>query len=518
MRVKSSILNISAGLVNQLIITLLSFFSRTVFIQILGVEYLGVNGLFTSILAMLSLAEAGIGSSIIYSLYKPVAENDQEKINVLIRLYKRAYLVIALIVLVLGLSIIPFLHLFVKNAEVEHIQLIYLLFLANTITPYLFQHKNSFLNVSQKSYIITGIYSISSIISMILKIVILYFTRNYILYLVIDSIITITNGVVLTLIVNKLYPFLKEKVSGELDTAIKSNIIRNIRAIILQNIGTYLIFSTDNIIISSFVSVLAVGLYSNYNMLIDICRTFINQVFNNVYYSLGNLVAKENTEKIYSVYKVYWLLNFWFYSFFAIFMYVIIEPFITLWIGSSFIMGKTVLIVLMITFYERGMRNAITTVKNTAGIFHEDRYVPLFQAVINLGFSILLVRYIGIAGVFIGTLISAMVVPFWTTPYFVYRKVFHKPLVLYFQTYFYYLAVGLATCLLTVLVTNQIVSHSVWTLGLKGLVAFTIPNIIYIVLFRKTEEIIYLLEIIKRTTGTLQMKLSNKKTAVKQNV
>jgi O-antigen/teichoic acid export membrane protein len=160
MRTKNSIINISVGLGNQLIITFLSFFSRTVFIHTLGVEYLGINGLFTNILAMLSLAEAGIGSSIIYNLYKPVAENDKEKIIVLMKLYKKAYLVIALIILLLGLGVMPFLNYIVKDSSVEHIHLIYLVFLMNTVSPYLFQHKISFLNVSQKNYIITGVFSI----------------------------------------------------------------------------------------------------------------------------------------------------------------------------------------------------------------------------------------------------------------------------------------------------------------------------------------------------------------------
>ncbi len=144
MRTKHSIINIATGLGNQIIITSLSFISRTVFITYLGVEYLGISGLFTSILAMLALAEAGVGSSIVYSLYKPVAENDQEKINVLMNLYKKAYMVIALIVLLVGLSIMPFLELFTKDTSVENIHLIYLIFLINTVLPYLYLHKNNF--------------------------------------------------------------------------------------------------------------------------------------------------------------------------------------------------------------------------------------------------------------------------------------------------------------------------------------------------------------------------------------
>lgn len=504
MRVKNSIINISVGLGNQLIITSLSFVSRTIFISTLGIEYLGVNGLFTNILAMLSLAEAGIGSSIMYSLYKPVAENDQEKINILMKLYKKAYMVIALVILLLGLSIMPFLDFFIKDSNVEDINIIYLIFLLNTVAPYLYVHKNSFLNVCQKNYIVTGIYSISSIISVLIKIGILFFTQNYILYLIIDSVITIINSIIITIITNSKYPFLKNKTVKSLDDDTRNNILKNIKAILLQNIGSYLVFGTDNIIISSFVSIAAVGLYSNYNMLIEICRTFINQVFNNIYHSVGNLVAKESKEKVYSLYKVYRFLNFWLYSFFTIFLGILLEPLITLWLGPKFIMSQGVLAVLMICFYERGMRNSITTVKTTAGIFHEDRYAPLLQAAINLVFSILLVKYFGIFGVFFGTLISALAVPFWTTPYLVYKKVFNQPVSEYFCKYTYYVIAGMTVFFITKVICNFIQPKNIFDFLYMTFVCLIVPNTIYLVIFYKTDEFKYLLTIIKNIFGLFQ--------------
>ena len=230
MRVKNSLINVSAGLGSQIIITLLSFISRTVFITYLGVEYLGINGLLTNILGMLSLAEAGIGSAIIYNLYKPVAENNQEKINMLMKFYRKAYMVIAFIVLLLGLSICLFLDILLKIQMLTIIYLIYIIFLLNTVLSYLFSHKISFLNVCQKGYIVTGIYSMSSIISTCIKIGILYFTQNYILYLIIDIIITIMTSHYCINVVNKMYPFLKNKVSSKLDSETKSNITKECKS------------------------------------------------------------------------------------------------------------------------------------------------------------------------------------------------------------------------------------------------------------------------------------------------
>ncbi|ENQ3078077.1 lipopolysaccharide biosynthesis protein [Bacillus sp. WLY-B-L8] len=512
MRVRNSIINISAGIGSQVIITILSFVSRTMFITYLGVEYLGVNGLFTNVLGMLSLAEAGIGSAIIYNLYKPVADNDEERINVLMKFYKKAYMVIALIVLLLGLALLPFLGYIAKDAKVENIHVIYIIFLLNTASSYLFSYKSSFLNVCQKGYIVTGVYSISSIVSTCIKLGILYFTHSYILYLIIDIVITITTAAGLAVMVDKMYPFLKNKTASKLDDETKSNIVKNVKALILHNIGGYAVFGTDNMLIAFFVSVKAVGLYSNYYMLINICRTFINQVFDNMNHSVGNLVAKESDDKIYSVFKVTMFCNFWIYSFFTISLYVLMEPFITLWIGSKFIMDTSVLIILIINFYVSGMRRSISMVKTTSGIFHEDRYAPFLEATVNLGISIILVQYMGITGVFIGTLISTLAVPFWIAPYLVYKKVFHQPVRNYFLKYAYYAAIGIGTCLITSFVCSLISYGGFLQLIVRVVVCLIIPNILYTLIFYKTDEFKYLFGIVKKIIGMLIGKLGiNKK-------
>ena len=507
MRVKNSLINITAGIGNQLIITMLSFISRTVFINSLGIEYLGVNGLFTNILMMLTLAEAGIGTSIMYSLYKPIAENDYEKINRLMKLYRSAYLVIALVVTLLGLSLLPFLDTIVKDTSIPHLHIIFLIFLLNTVTPYLFSYKNSFLSVNQKGYIVTVAFAISSIISTCLKIGILYYSANYILFLIIDSIITLTTAITLTTLANKKYPYLKKKVTGKLDAETKGGIIKNVKAIVLQNIGSYLVLGTENILISTFVSVAAVGLYSNYKMLVDIARTFINQVFSNLYHSVGNLVSSESEEKIYSVYKVMLLLTFWMYSLLTILLYVLIQPFITLWIGKSFLMSNGVLIILLLLFFERGMRNPISTVKTTAGIFHEDRFVPLAQAAIGLILSIGLVRVLGIQGVFIGSLISSMAMPFWTTPYLVYKKVFRLSVADHYRKYAYYVVVGMSAFAVAYFTSEFIHANSFLYLIARGLIVFTSINIFYIIMFHRKEEFGYLLGIAKTMFGKLTLKI-----------
>jgi O-antigen/teichoic acid export membrane protein len=505
MRVKSSLLNISAGLGSQLIITILSFVSRTVFINSLGIEYLGVNGLFTSILAMLSLAEAGIGSSIIYNLYKPVAENNKPKILALMDLYKKAYLVISGLVILLGLGVMPFLDLIIKETSVENLHIVYLLFLVNTAVPYFFVYKHSFLNVNQKNYIVTSIFSISAIVSTGLRIAVLYFTENFIIYLAIETFFSIVTSAILVIIVNKMYPFLKEKIKVKLDPDTKANFIKNMKAIILQNVGNYFIFGVDSILISSFVSIAAVGLYSNYKMLIDICRTLLNQVFANMYHSLGDLIAKESADAVYRIFKVTYLLNFWLYSLLSIGLYLLVEPLVSVWLGEEFTMSNAILLVLIVMFYERGMRNSLSAVKSTAGIFHEDRYAPIIQAAINLTLSLILVHYMGILGVFIGNIVSALAVPFWFTPMLVYRKVFEKSVKQYYISYVLYTILGIIVCMLVGYICNFLPSSTFLWLLLKGIVCVVIVNLIYAGVFYKTEEFHYLQSILGRLLNKIPM-------------
>lgn len=492
MRVKHSLLNISAGLANQFIITALSFVSRTVFINSLGMEYLGINALFTSLLAMLSLAEAGIGSSIVYNLYKPVADHNKPQILVLMRLYKNAYRLIALVVLLLGLAVFPFLPHIIKDTSVQNIELIYFIFLLNTALPYLFIYKHSYLNVNQKNYIVTAAFSISSIVSTSAKIGILYWTENYLLYLMLECVVANFTTIWIAKFVDRKYPFLNEKTTDRLDPDTRAKFIKNMKAILIANVGSYFVFGVESLLISSFISLIAVSLYANYKMLIDISRTFLNQIFASMYHSVGNLVAKEKPDKVYEVFRAMHLLNFWTYSLMAIGLYILTQPLIDVWLGGEFLLSDSILLLLVVMFYERGMRNTITTVKTTSGIFHEDRFAPLVQAAINLGASFWLVHVFGLAGVFMGGLLSAVAIPFWTTPFLVYRKVFDRPLRLYYYNYSVYLAIGLAAFAAANWVCGWMPSGSYLDLGVQGIVLVLIVNSIYILFFHRTKEFKYL--------------------------
>lgn len=494
MRTKNSMFNMIASFGSQIIMILLGFVSRTIFINALGSEYLGINGLFTNVLSIISLAESGIGSSIVYSLYKPVSDKDEEKILILMNVYRKAFKVIGLIVFIIGISIMPFIkHMMKGDTNISNLYLIYFIFVFNSAITYLFSYKMSFLNVCQKNYVVTSITTGFSIIAAFSKMGILFFTQNYILYLIVDSIITIVTQVIVSRKADKLYPYLKKKTNKKLDEETKYGIIKNMKALIIHNIGGRAVFGTDNLIISAFVSVASVGIYNNYVMLITIARNLINTVFNAIEHGMGDLIAEGDKDKTYNVYRTINFCVFWLNSFFAIAMYVCLEPVINLWLGEKFLMGQTVVGVLMVSFYVSGMRRGITIVKTKAGIFHEDRFAPLFEAAVNLIGSIILVKVIGISGVFIGTILSTLLVPFWIAPKLVYRTVFGKSCFNYFKEYFIYTSIALVTCIITSMTCTLIKGIGIVSVVGKVIISGVIPNIIYIAIFYKTNEFKYLL-------------------------
>jgi O-antigen/teichoic acid export membrane protein len=497
MRIKHSILNIFIGIGSQVILAILGFLTRKVFLDSLGIEYLGVNGLFTNILSMLALTETGIGTAIVYALYKPIAENNDKKILALMNLFGKAYRIIAFIIAALGLSLIPFLKYFMKGSTVPEVNLYFLLFLANSVFSYLFYYKVSFLVANQKSYVVSIVTTCTSIVSSVIKLLVLYYTKSFITFLLINIIFTLVTNLLLSNMCDRMYPFLRRKSKNKIDLETKQSISKNIKALFLHKIGTYFVFGTDNIIISTFVSVTAVGLYSNYNLIIQTINTFINQVFNNITASMGNLIVIENVDKVHKVFKTTMFVNFWIFAFSSISFLCLIDPFIKIWIGPSYIMSYKLLIILIINFYVTGMRASVNLIKNAGGAYFQDRYAPIIESVINLCASLILVKLWGIIGVFIGTLLSTLFVPFWVAPYVVYKHILKKPLINYFLKYGEYTFITFFVAIITVGISNYLFpNYNLSTFIGRGIICFLLPNVLIVLFSYKREEFKYSIKVI----------------------
>ncbi|MCM3118460.1 oligosaccharide flippase family protein [Neobacillus sp. MER 74] len=508
MRTKNSIKNTAYGIAGQLIGTILSFISRTLFINILGASYLGINGLFTNILSMLSLAELGVGSAIIYTMYKPLAEKDQTKIKALMRFYATAYKMIGCIVALLGLILLPFLDYLIKDKpNIPNLTVIYLMFLTNSVVTYFFAYKRSIITADQKNYLNTINQVRFMFIQNIIQITLLILTKNYILYLSVQIICSFISNVSISKKVDKIYPFLNIGKKEYLDKDNKKEIFKNIRAMMSHKIGGVVVNGTDNLLISTYVGVYFVGLYSNYIMIISIINSFIYQAFTAVTASIGNLNALEGKEKSYKIFNDVFFINFWLYGFCSISLWILLNPFIGMWIGNKYIMDNYIVLMIVINFFITGMRQTVIAYNSTLGLFWNDRFKPWFEAIINLIASIILLNRLGIVGVFLGTFISTITTSFWVEPYILYKHAFKKGLNIYMKKYALYTLVTIIAAILTQLACSVITTYTFISIVGRGLICFIIPNLIFAMFFYRTSEFIYLKKILVSLTSKFVVRI-----------
>lgn len=495
LRTRKSVLNTIVAFASQVIIILLGFISRRVLIYSVGVQYLGINGLMTNILTIFSLAESGIGVAIGYSLYKPLAEKDTEKIKSLMKFYKRTYQFLAVLTAVIGLLFYPFLPIFLKGNTAPDVTAIYFLFLFSSVASYLWSYKVTLNSSDQNKYLYTIANTVTQIGVLIIKVFILYFTENYILYLTIDIGSTLIKNVIFSAILDKKYPYLRDKDIRKLDIETKRKLFINIKSLFFGKFGYIISQCSDNLVISSLVSINAVGMYSNYTTLITSISGFVSTFSSGVTASVGNLIASESKEKSYIVYKRIDFINFWLYTFSGIGLFCLMEPFIKIWLGKEYILSFGILIFAVVTYYLRGINSGIDIVKSASGLFYPDRYVPIIEAVINLILSLVLAMKYGLIGVLAGTLISFLLCSFWIKPYFVYREVFDMA----FKKYIMWEGEKIVTSIVITIITYYLQSfvrleNIVLELILKAVLITVFANGMLILRYFRTEEFAYIKE------------------------
>ena len=297
-RTKNSIINSIYAFTSQILTIVLSFVVRTVFIKVLNAEYLGLNGLFSNIITMLSLADLGIGIAIPYTLYKPLSENNHEKINILMKAYSKIYIFIGVTIFTIGLAFTPLIKYIIKDMpNIPNINLIYILFIINSSISYFCIYKKMLIDSDQKSYIPKRIIFNMTILKSIFEIIILIFTKNYILYLLISIFVTLLQNILISRKCDKLYPYITQKTNKKIEKSDVLDLKKNISALVIYRVGIVALNGTDNIIISKFISVVMVGIYSNYLLIVNSIYGIISQIFDAITASIGNLVVSTNDKK-----------------------------------------------------------------------------------------------------------------------------------------------------------------------------------------------------------------------------
>lgn len=502
-RSEYSIMNILTGFGGYFLNTLLGYICRIVFVQCLNADYLGINGLLTNILSMLSLAELGIGGAIGYALYKPIAEKDNEKIASLMGFYGKAYRIIGCVVALLGLFMIPFLKVIIISPPniSESIYTIYLLYLFNTASTYFFSYRSALISAAQKNYIVLGLNYIITIIQSVIQIPLLILTHNYMIYLVVQTVGTFINNFLISFIAKKMYPFITQKNAPALTKEERKKLFVNVKALTINKLSSTLVNNTDNIIITYLKGLISVGVVSNYTLLVNTLGALATQIFNGLTASVGNLNAIENKEKKYSFFKVLNLTNFWIYGWGTIGILFVCGDIVKLCFGNSYVLEFNIPLILAINFYMLGMQNAVWAYKNTMGLFKYGQYLLILTAVINLGLDFLLGYKWGMFGIYLASAISRLLTNTWYEPYAVFKYGLKINSIYYVKKYMEYIGILCITGGICYILCRMCHFTVLINVIIKILICSIVTNGMFYSCYHKTEEGKYLLNKAQKIMG-----------------
>jgi len=494
MRVLNTLRNGIIGLLSQLVILITGFILRAIFIKVLGQEILGLNGLFLDILSILSVTELGIGSAITYSLYKPIFEEDFNTITGLMQLYRKSYRLIGSIIFGVSILILPFIQIFIKDftLDINYIRFIFVLFAANTTLSYFLGYSRIILFAKQRNYVVLGIDFILKITLTLAQAFVLIYTKNFVLYLIMNIGFTFTTNLIIRHVVRKDYPYLKNK-SVDLDTKIKADIFKNIKFLSISAIISVGVLGTDRIIISSLIGITTLGIYSNYALIIQQVQLLFISLLNGVVASVGNLIAEGNKEKIKEIYKVYHFAYYLIASFTSIALYALLTPFITdIWLNADYKIASILVIVIVFNSYLHFMRQPVWQIQATAGIFRH--YIPfsIIEFVLNLVISIYGALEWGIIGVFIGTTIAYLVS--WIGQAWILNNyVIHDSIVKYYFKQIEYITFTLIELFVSMYLIQFIqTDNPVINFIAHGFVIFTVTTFLNSVIYFRSIEFKYL--------------------------
>ena len=466
---------------------ILPFFSRTAILYVLGTQYLGLSSLFSSILSFLSLAELGVGGAMIYSMYKPIAQNDKKTIRGLLNLYKKFYRIIGSIILILGLCIMPFLRYLIKGDVPTDINLYFLygLYLLNSVLSYwLYAYKGAVLQAHQRNDVDSKIGMVIMPLSYVVMLGVMFITKNYYGYIIWLPIFTIITNFIRKYYVDKHFPDLKPE--GNIDDELKHSIVEKVSALIGTKLNTVVLNAADNLVMSAFLGLTVIAIYGNYYLVMSSIMGFLGIIYTSMTAGLGNSIAMESVEKNYDDFKKFSFINSWMVTWCVVCLICLYQPFMRIWVGEKLMFPFYVVLELGLYFYIYMIRRIPVVYKDAAGIWWEDRFRPYICMITNIGLNIYLVKRIGVSGIILSTVFSLFISIPWEN-YTIFRYVFHRSSAEYYIKMLVYLICmtfgGGCTYIICNLLPDGILMFLV-----RGIICIIVPNIIFIALnFRRKE-------------------------------
>lgn len=501
-RTKNISRSILWGIFNKIIAIVLPFAIRTVMIYYMGMQYVGLGSLFSSILQVLSFAELGVGSALVFSMYKPIAEQDNEKVCALLNLYKKAYREIGLIILAIGLIIMPFIRYLIAG-EIPfdiNIYILYSIYLLNNIIGYfLFAYKQSLLTASQRVDVVSKVSMILQIIFGVVQICFLIIFRNYYLYVIFIPMITFINNIVLGIIVNKQYP--QYKCIGRISNEEFCLLRKQVGGMVFQKIGGIVLASVDTIIISAFLGLTQLALYQNYYYIFTALNGFFAVIQQALIPSIGNSVVTNSIEKNYNDFRKFNFIYLWIVVWWSACLMCLYQPFMEIWVGKENMLGQEMVILFVVYFFVFKWCDMLYIYQDACGLWWQTRYVPFLASIINLIINIVLVNVIRLPGILISTIIAIA---------FIYDYGYAKVI---FETYFESIKNGFTNYwgrqflyLISLFVVAGITSYICWIIPINnilfrliinGVVCVIIPNFVLVLLWHRLPEFRGMKELVK---------------------
>lgn len=479
--------NLLFGMINKIVSLLLPFISRSFFVTLLGAEYLGLNSLFTSILQMLNLAELGFSSAVVFSMYKPIAVNDNKAVCALLNLYKKVYRIIGIVILSIGLCLLPFLDRLTSGEipEDTSIYILYLLFLGNTVLSYLlFAYKRSVLEASQRNDIVTSINTGVLLAQNVIQIVLLVVYRNYYIYLIIMLVCTIANNLIVAYITSRLYPHYV--CAGSINDETLKDLKYKISGLMISKICSTTRNSLDSIIISTFVGLVPVAIYGNYYYIMSGVHGILSVVTTAIAASVGNSIVTETPEKNYKDMMKFMLIYSWIAGVCVNCLLNLYQPFMELWMGKDMLFPNYIVGAICVYFYSLTMGDIRSIYMTGAGLWWEGRYRSVMETVMNLILNIVLGKYFGVMGVVLATIVSILMINFGYGSHIVFKYYFKNgKTFLYFKQHMYCVFIVLLSCVVTFTLCDKINCTGILALVVNLIISVLISSVLFLLFASK---------------------------------
>ena len=485
-RTKNAKRNIVNGMVREVLSMVLAFVTRTMVLYILGEQYLGLSGLFTSILNVLNLAELGFNSAVVYFLYRPIAENDQEQICAITAYLRRMYHLIGSIILAAGLALLPFLpHLIAgEYPATMNVYALYLIYLANTVFSYWFYAYNSVLfTVTQRMDIVSKVYLTVSFGTKLAQLAALVLFRNYYLFAVLMVLGTVLNNLLLHAIFQKKMPDFVPR--GEISGELKRSIGKQMRAIFVAKIGAVARNGCDSIFLSAWFGLALVAAYDNYMYIFNAIMSVVWMVGNAIQASVGNCMVKESLEKNrFNFFKFDFLFS-WFVGWCTVCMFCLYQPFVRLWMqGKEALMLSDFSMTLICAyFYITAVCLVQNVYANGAGLFSQTRNWYVAEALTNLLLNAVLGYFFGVSGIIAATMIAILVCNFAARSRILFRHYFKTSAGEFFRNQLLYFAVMTAGCAVTAWACSLVGREDIMGLIQRIGLCLVVPNCVFAVLY-----------------------------------